>query len=236
MNWVAATSDWFDLGDLAHYPFRADVWGDAAAWVGAVATGLAALIAAVAYALGRRQEKWAQASLIYFGLGSGVYEVHNRSEKPIVGVRVIPKPRSLWSAARSGNYRGAVVFGGPTLAAFPSHEFYLAAKRSHGRDRPKEATQSNMFATKIEPGASASVGLDWVTMAGFKSYIEFRDVYGRDWQYDIEEERLRPRKPRATPLKEKNNRLWAMRWIAKNELIYLWRHYGFHRKGRPPSE
>ncbi|WP_280835523.1 hypothetical protein [Mycolicibacterium frederiksbergense] len=226
MNW---------LGDLWHYPFHADVWGTASDWFSGFATGIAALIAAVAYAIGRRQEKWAQASLIYFEL-SGQYYVYNRSDKPIVGVRVVPKNRSLWSAAQSGNYSGAVVFGGPTIAAFPSHEFYRAAKKSHGKRMPKAAIESYMFAIKIDPGQSSSVGLEWVTIAGHKSYIEFRDVYGRDWQYDIEQERLKPIKRRSTPLKSKNNRIWALWWIIKNEVTYFWRQHGYHPKGRPPPD
>ncbi|OCB14774.1 hypothetical protein A5717_01700 [Mycolicibacterium porcinum] len=213
--------DW--LGDLWHYPFHAEVWGDAATWTGAVATGLAALIAAITYAVSRRQDKWAQASLIDFGLGVGQYEVHNRSDQPIIGVRIRLKPRSLWSAARSGNYSGAVVFGGPTLAAFPSHEFYLAAKASHGRTRSKEANQSKLIADKLEAGRSASANLEWVTAAGSKSFIEFRDVHGNNWEYDIEEERLRSVKRPPTALKEKNDRFWALRWIIKNEVTYVWR-------------
>jgi hypothetical protein len=53
-------------GDLAHYPFHADVWGDAATWAGAVMTGVAALIAAGVYRTNSKDKRREQASLITF--------------------------------------------------------------------------------------------------------------------------------------------------------------------------
>ncbi|ORB29502.1 hypothetical protein [Mycolicibacterium parafortuitum] len=54
MNW----------GDLWEYPLRADVWGNVAEWVGAIATGGAALIAVGYYMFQHRQEKRKQAMLV----------------------------------------------------------------------------------------------------------------------------------------------------------------------------
>ncbi|QNJ90981.1 hypothetical protein HZU40_22475 [Mycolicibacterium fluoranthenivorans] len=56
MNW----------GDLAHYPFHADVWGDAATWVGALMTGVASLIAANVYRTNSKDKRREQSSLITF--------------------------------------------------------------------------------------------------------------------------------------------------------------------------
>lgn len=227
MNW----------GDLTEYPFLASVWGDAATWVGALMTGAAALIAAFVYAVGRRAEKWAQALLIYFEPGAGgKYEVHNRSDKPIVDVRVIPVRRSLWSAARVGNYTEAVIFGPPPMFELSSYDLYQSAKKAHSKKAPKPPFQSKMFAEKIEPDHQGHVDAAWIQINGFKSFIEFRDVHGRDWRYDVEEEKLKPIKRRPTPLKMESNRRQAAWWIVRNQTIYIWRNYMDHRKGKPSKK
>lgn len=223
-----------NLGELTKFPFLASVWGDVATWVGATATGLAALIAAITYALGRRGEKWAQAQLVYFEPGAdAMYEVHNRSDKPIVDVRAVLKRRSLYSAARVGSYSDSVIFRSPTVASFPSYEFYLSAKQGHSR-RLSATPQSNRFAEKIEPDHAGKVKADWIHVNGYKSYIEFRDVHGRDWQFDVEAERLRPLKRRPTFLRLKSKPWWAAWWIAKNNAIYIWRNCLYHPNGKPP--
>lgn len=227
MNW----------GDLWTRPFLASVWGDVATWVGALMTGAAALIAAIAYARGRKAERWAQASLIYFEPGAGgMYEVHNRSDKPIVGVRVVPVRRSLWSAARVGNYDESVIFGPPTMLDVSPYELYLSVKKAHSKKAAKKHSPGTyMFAEKIDPDHQGNVSNDWIQLNGFKSFIEFRDVYGRDWRYDVEEEKLRPIKRRRSPLKMKSNPRQAAWWIVKNEAIYFWRNYLYHRKGKLPK-
>lgn len=53
-------------GDLWEYPLNAEVWGDVATWVGAVMTGVAALIAANVYRANSKDKRREQASLITF--------------------------------------------------------------------------------------------------------------------------------------------------------------------------
>lgn len=90
-----------------------------------------------------------------------------------------------------------------------------------------------MFAAKIEPDHQGHFGAEWIQINGFKAYIEFRDVHGRDWHYDVEQEKLKSIKRRPTPLKMKTNSSWAIRWIIQNEAIYLWRNHLYHPRGKP---
>ncbi|MEZ0357646.1 hypothetical protein [Mycobacterium sp. SA01] len=221
-------------GKLWEFPFHADIWGDVATWAGAVSTGLAALIAAITYARSSRAEKWAQAKLIYFEIGArGKYVVHNRSDKPIVGVRAVPVRRSLWSAAKISSFTDSVIF---SFFNAPSYELYEKVRQTHSRKNPTRQHPGNyMFAEKIEADHSASVDARWIHINGYESYIEFRDVYGQDWRWDIEEEKLKPVERRPSPLRLKSNRRSAAWWILKNECIHVWRHHLYHPSGRPES-
>lgn len=183
---------------------------------------------------GRRQEKWSQARQIIFELGSGDLTVHNASDRPIVDVQAEPRYRSMWSAARVGNFHHSVMFGLNSFVHGSDHDYYMAATRAH-----RKLKQANphlpryTFARQIKAGESATVNSEWLYVNGATTVITFVDSHGRAWSFDFEEHRLQSEKPRRPPLKMPKRTFRAIVWMVKNEFINLWRSHLYHPKGKP---
>ena len=201
-----------------------EVWGNAAEWVGGVGTAIAAVFAAAFYVADKLQQARSQATLVYVVKSANKFTVHNRSDKPIVDVKVVPKVQSLWAAARSGDYHEMVLFGGPTIASFPSHEFYNNARYVHGLMKQQGSRYiTKVIAPEIKAGGSKSGDINLVIVGGLQFFVYFRDAHGRDWSLGIESKKLRAPSASRHLAKKLSARLWAAQWIIKNEIIFYWR-------------
>lgn len=212
-------------------------WGSIAEWFGGIFTGAAAFIAAIAYASGRRQDKWSQARQIIFELGSGDLTVHNASDKPIVDVQAELQYRSMWSAVRVGNFHDSVMFGLNSFVHGSDHDYYMTATRAHRRlKRANHHLPRHTFSRQIKAGESATLTGEWLHVNGAKTCVTFVDAHGRAWSFDVEERRLRSGKRRRSPLKMRRRTFRAMVWMIRNESINLWRNCLYYPKGRPTSK
>lgn len=214
MNW----------GELWDFPFESDIWGTVWTGFGAVGTTLAAAVAAGAYVTGKRNDKWAQASLVFFEIAAGAkFMIHNESDRPIAQVEVAPELRSLWSAARSGSFDERVIFVN-NLFGVSSYERFVQVKSFHKQvKRGGPTAQSWVIASRIDAGDSAEVDGSWVHQNGAKGFIRFVDAQGQSWKYDVEEQQLHSVRTRPSPLKTSSHTLQAASWIVKNQVIYAWR-------------
>jgi len=210
-------------------------WGNAAEWIGGVGTLIAAVIALIVYVRSRHEEVWSQASLIDVSRDSTHYWVHNRSEKPIIGVTMVPHRRGLWSAVRTGEYDGRVLFDGPTIIAFPSYEFYRHAKRVHRGSRNRPLVK-RVMKWELKPGKKTSVDGGLVFRGGVAAAVEFRDIRGQRWSLDMHSKKLRRIRRETQIRKAVRTRAWALWWILKNEWTYPWRNYLYYPRGRPKRE
>jgi len=128
VSWVDAVKGWF--GDLWHFPFYADVWGDTATWVGAIATGGAAIAAARFYINDRRISQAEHANhvaLLSADIYGRSYVIRNSGEKTIYAVNVmyIP-PKDLRVMLTSSYYPfRRILYGGEWAAELRDEEEVL---------------------------------------------------------------------------------------------------------------
>jgi hypothetical protein len=164
--------------------FDVEIWGTAAAWTGALLSGLSILAAVVYYVLDRERERRAQAASVIVWLhphehGPPFIKMMNLSDKPIFDYGCIiearPKneierldPKGMfagpfeWPQDNELEYRGGHSF----LNYHDGSELYLA------------------------PGASVEhlPQLDYNPMV-YKFYADFRDASGKSWVIDADTQR-----------------------------------------------
>jgi hypothetical protein len=212
-------------GDLAHFPFWADVWGNAAAWASGSVSSAALVAGATYYVLDRRQDNRSQASLVSVRNTAAIQvAITNHSDKTIVNVTVAAKILSLRKAATLGEFQQVVIFGGPTVAAFPSHDFYRNAKTVIKQMKGKTAElTAKLDAEEIQGGKEGSVQVPGLLTGGVLFYVTFRDAQGRDWSIEVSSNKLRQIRRRRHPLRWARSKLWTLWWISRNEAISAWK-------------
>lgn len=214
MNW----------GDLWHYPFLPAVWGTVSSWAGA----LSFVAGAVYFIADRWQDRRSQASSVYVaGKDESAWIViRNSSDKPISNVQAVPKIMGLWTAARMHEFEGAVMLGSETVAAYPSHEFYLNSKSMIKRMRSRsDQLRVDLSATDIAGGAEAEVMLHGLLSGGVQYFVTFRDARGLDWSLNIATKRLRQIKVRwwTRVWRWAKGSCWSLWWIGRNEAVAIFR-------------
>lgn len=226
MNW----------GDLDRFPFLADVWGDAATWVGAVGANLAFGIALVVFLVDRHTKRRSQASLVYVSeANTTVITVSNRSDKAIFMVRAVAGPMSMTTGYISGEFDEMKARDSKgNFAEFPSYEFYVLVRTLLKR-RKDEFSKATPPTENIEilPSSSKDLNVPEVLEGAADVHVIFRDASGRDWAINARTKRLEKAKYRKSKRERFCGRLKARWWVAKNRSKFIWRNYLDHRKGRP---
>ncbi|WP_273733736.1 hypothetical protein [Mycolicibacterium septicum] len=228
MNW----------GDLDRYPLLADVWGTAADWASGIGTFAAALIALVVYTATRRQERRAQASLVYVEQDGASVTVRNLSDKQIANVKIVPRIMSMWRATYAGEFDQVVMLGKPPVPQYPSYGFYEKSKQIQ-RDMRKNRAGLVVVPDKrvLKAGDETEDQAPGLLQGGMFYEVTFRDCRGLDWSIDVATRKLRRQKREClrTLWCWAKSVVWSTWWAGKNETIYVWRRRLYHPAGRPPD-
>lgn len=226
----------WNWGDLDHFPMRADVWGTAAEWAGAVAGFLAFGIALWIFRHDRRAKRRGQAALVTVSKDNAtVIKVNNSSEKPIYNVQAVVGPMSMLTGYITGEFdqmkarssKGQVV-------EFPSYEFYvLVHKLLRQRKQRFSQTTPSSEHMSVAPGGFHSVNVPELLEGAADVHVIFRDASGLDWAINARTARVQRAKFTMPKAERFVGRMKARWWIAKNAIKYFWRNYCDHPKGKP---
>lgn len=168
--------------------FPVDIWGNVAAWVGAIGTSAAALGAATFYIYDRYRESTSQSRAVNYIQVGAEYIVTNASSQPIYHVRLLfDAPKSLGDALAGASN----VYG---VKHWQRHEGWL-----------KKYTDQDIYDSfgklqrlrwhdkwdRIDPGDSVSrsstLRSDIIISA--RPYLAFADVRGRHWDLYLDDDK-----------------------------------------------
>jgi hypothetical protein len=212
-------------GDLWHYPFWADVWGTAAEWAGAIATGGAFAIAAAVYIHDANLTRSAQAKLIHARiLGEPIGEavrvyVENYSSNSVFFLQIELRRIHLWKAVKLDSSEEFITSPDPNKAAVSE----LVKKTSTVFSTIPEVDKfSPREAEKLEASDQFEFSVKRVSVYQ-EIFLTFTDAKGKPWQFgDLAGERPRLRK--AEKVTHKRGRisaaLYRLRhpWTAQKEI------------------
>lgn len=176
------------LGELTHFPFHAEVWGNAASWFGAIGTSLAFLLAALAYRRDKKLRQYEQAVMVRMHETTvpplGIYalnpenltiEVHNTSERYIYSVSAALYRKSLYEIA-SASFSFSLGSGYKSPPA-SDRETKLKEFRSVEEDYGIGRTVD-----RLEPGGVASLSLGVPYTFNHRLVVSFVDAQNQQWQ------------------------------------------------------
>src|SRR5690349_5423817 len=94
-------------GDLAHFPFWAEVWGTAGQWVSGLATSGAMITAASVFAVDLHRKRRAQAVSVVawptMAQNHYVINMHNYSDLPVFGTKFVVTGKSIQELKKQVN-------------------------------------------------------------------------------------------------------------------------------------
>lgn len=177
-----------EMGNLFEYPLDPTVWGTVAAWVGALGSSAAFLLAAQVFRRDARLRRTEQAMMVrieekgYAPLGilalnpqNLILEVHNTSEKYIYSVTGYLRPRSLYESARGGLWLG------PSRDTRRVSDEELQERLKDYRKAWDDMWQ-NSNEDRIAPGESATLKFAAPYTAHRQLVVEFTDAQNQRWQ------------------------------------------------------
>lgn len=214
--------------------FDVEIWGTVASWVGGVGTA-SAFCAGVGYYINdRRSDRRGQASLVYVSptLGSG-FEVNNRSEKAIFGVKSVIVPMKMHTAILTGEFEGGKAVSAGIVHEYPSHDFYLVVRRMLKTRKKQYSVLSPKDDVEIAPNASKTFNVPELMLGSYDVFIILRDARGQDWAINVRTRRLQRAKRASDPRLALKARLFARWWIFSHGTKFVWDNYMYHPKGRP---
>lgn len=196
------------FGDLAHFPFLADVWGTAAAWFGAVGTTSAFLLAATAYRRDVKLRRYEQAVMV---------RIHEKSVAPLGLGALTPENLVLEVHNTSDGYIYSV---GGILVRKPLHKFVkdlsLTSPGREDSDPSEEELEGCLqkyrdvseklslggTVDRVEPGGVATLRFPTLYTHEHQLVVSFMDAQNQLWriQDDREIDFSGKVKPRLVPV------------------------------------
>jgi hypothetical protein len=212
------------LGDLWHVPFRVEVWGTAAEWGSAIATGAAFLIAALVYAHDANLSRSSQAELVHTRiLGEPIGDkvrvlVENYSPNSVFFLRIELRRIGLWKAVKLDSSEDFLTGPDPSKHAVremvkKTSDLFSTIPVIHKFD-PRDAE-------RLEAGGSYEFSVSRIS-AYQDVYLTFTDAKGRPWEFgDLASDRPKLRKASKSRSKRGSIRVAFYRsrhpWRAQRE-------------------
>ncbi|WP_143051283.1 hypothetical protein [Rhodococcus koreensis] len=191
------------LGDLPHWPMRAEVWGTFAAWAGALLTGLSFAAAATYYFYDKWREDRAQAQHVRIVITDRErlkVTVFNYSDKTIYNIKTIADRIKLEDAIpRVPMIREDGVFRSVEMKDFP----VLAEKWDNASTWMKDVP--GLETGQVKPNDSLMIDYERPPLFVYRYRIVFRDAMARAWEIefdpfaDPEEESKKVQKHKVDP-------------------------------------